>query len=255
MSNDKSEIQNSIAITNPTIHNGFAFRIPPEISLVRANCHKDWGKFVTGDTKGMNILEATEAKLVHGNWVEMAMCSINNRILTFQPHYINEQFTEIWGIPVAGGLKDRFPAKASELLTFLLHRQSKDKLQGMVGEFSRDAFSEWVEAGMEGDSNDFAIKKASEVFSSKIFKFSFVKRESTKYGGYHAVVCSSRDAVSDFEKAALEVAGSIHAQAHIYCVDQRRVENEIASLNSMPAEEVPAIAPAQATQKVLKGSK
>lgn len=253
---------NSIIITNPIVYDGIAVRISEKKSRYRANCHRDWGRFVSGDTKGMNILEASNAKLVHGDVVELAMCSINKRVLTFLPHYTNEEFTEIWGIPVSGEIKNQFPAQASELMTFLIHRESQDKMQGIIDTFGRDAFSEWVEGGMQGDPKQFAVNKASEVFGSKIFTFRFVKRDG-KNGPYHAVACTTRDASTDFEKAALDVARAIHAQAHIHCVDPQIVQNEIASLNSMPALpesnadaiEASALPSAQPTAKSLKGSK
>lgn len=256
-----SEASNVI-ITNPTVYNGIAIRIPEKKARYRANCHKDWGRYVSNNIpKGMSILDASKGKFVFGEVVELAMCSINKRILTFSPHFTNEWFTEIWGIPVSGEIKDQFPAQASELITFLIHRQSQDKLQGMVDEFSRDAFSQWVEGGMQGDPGDFAVNKASEVFGSKIFSFSFVKRDG-KNGPYHAIACTTRDAVSDFEKAALDVARAIHAQSHIHCIDPQIVQNEIASMNSMPAlpeSDAPAIeaSPLSSAQpaKSLKGSK
>jgi hypothetical protein len=210
--------------------NGFVVRIPEIPSRYRANCSKEWGQFVTGDTNGLNILKATELGLVKGNFVDMALCYVDHKVLTFEPNYINEPFTEIWGIPVAGEMKTQFPENASELSTFLLHRQSKDKLANIIESFSRDAFNEWVNDGMKGDANEYALAKMNEYYFGNIFRFELTQTSSSKYGAYHFVAISSRKPETDLEKAALEVAKEIYADHPEYCVDQRLVENQNKSL-------------------------
>ena len=108
---------------------GYGFLIPSSPSRYRGNCSKEWGQFVGGNTNNMTCSEAEKAGLTKGKFVEMAVCHISTKILTFEPNYLNEEFLEIWGIPVGGEMKDQFHAKASELSTFLMHRQSKDKFQ------------------------------------------------------------------------------------------------------------------------------
>jgi len=215
--------------------NGLAFRIPETPSRYRGNCHKDWGVFITGETKGMNILKATEAGLTKGNFVEMAICWVDQKILTFEPHFINEEFTEIWGIPVAGEMKTQFAEKASELSTFLLHRQSKDKMQGLIDIFSRNAFNDWVLGGMQGSAEEYAQKKASEYYFSNIFHFEMTPTESSNYGAYFYVKTTIRQPQSELDFAALECAKQIY-QAQLegngYCTDPRLEENQIKCLES-----------------------
>jgi hypothetical protein len=148
--------------------------------------------------------------------------------LTFEPHYINELFTEIWGIPTAGGMKDQFSEKASSLVTFLLHRQSKDKMGMMFADLSRDAFIKWVDGGMEGDPSEFATEEMKNTYKSKIFRFEMEQTEGD-YGVYFFVRVTTKEAVTDMEKAALAVAGQIYEgqlDGLGYCTDERLVENE-----------------------------
>jgi hypothetical protein len=222
-------------------NNGYPVRIPEKPARYRANCSKDWGVFVSGNTDGMNVMKASQAGLCCGSVVEMALCWNERRVLTFEPHYINEEFLEVWGIPVTGEMKTKFHEKASELSTFMLHRQSKDKFSELLETFSRDAFNEWVDAGMEGDPNDFTLAKLSEVYAGKIFRFE-MKSVEGEYGLYHFVETSYRDPETDLEKAALLTAKMIFeaqrdGQAD-YCVDYRLVQNEADSLekaNSLAA--------------------
>ena len=207
--------------------NGFAFRIPEIPSRYRGNCHQDWGVFVTGETKGMNILKATEAGLTKGDFVEIAICWIDHKTLTFEPNYINEPFTEIWGIPTAGEMKTQFPEKASELSTFLIHRQSKDKMQGLIETFSRQAFTQWVNDGMKGDINEYAQEKANEYYFSNIFRFQMIKTQSKSYT-YHYLQTSTHKPKTNLEKAAIEAAKEI-SQGQLnglgYCTDSRIEDN------------------------------
>lgn len=126
-------------------HDQFAFLMPELPSRYRANCSREWGMFVGGDTNGMTAMQAKEAGMTKGNFVEMALCWTQQRTLTFEPNYINEPFTEIWGIPTAGEMKDQFGENASELSTFLIHRQSKDRMGVILSDVGRMAFNlYWV---------------------------------------------------------------------------------------------------------------
>ena len=42
------------------------------------------------------------------------------------------------------------------IFLFLIHRQSKDKLSGLIEVFSREAFNQWVTEGMKGDYQEYA---------------------------------------------------------------------------------------------------
>jgi len=54
--------------------NGFAFLIPLIPDRYRANCQKEWGNFVGGDTNKMNFSQAEKAGLTKGDFVELALC-------------------------------------------------------------------------------------------------------------------------------------------------------------------------------------
>jgi len=210
------------------VENGFAVRIPEIPSRYRANSSKEWGCFVTGETKGLNDSKAEKAGLTKGSFVEMALCWVHKKTLTFEPNYINEPFTEIWGVPVAGEMKAQFAENASELSTFLIHRQSKDKLSGLIELFSRDAFNEWVSEGMKGDANEFAINKAKEAFFTNIFRFEMTQLES-KYGIYYYLKTSHRKATNELENKALSIAKQIHEEQLNglgYCSDSRLEINQ-----------------------------
>jgi hypothetical protein len=225
---------------NIIVKDNLVVRIPEKPSRYRANCHKDWGSFITGETNGMNILKATEAGLVKGSFVEMALVYIDHKILTFEPHYINENFTEIWGIPVAGEMKTQFADKASELSTFLLHRQSQDKLANIIEDFSRNAFNEWVSDGMKGEASEYALNKMNEYYFGNIFRFEMTPKEG-KHGTYHFVAISSREPANELEKDALLVAKEIYETHPEYCVDQRLVENQEQSLGLIEGSEQAAL--------------
>ena len=228
-------------------HDDFAFRISATPSRYRANCSRDFGCFVHGETKGMNILQVTEAGLSKGKFVEMALCWVDNRTLTFQPHYINELFTEIWGIPTGGEMQTQFGAKCSELSTFLIHRQSKDKMGGLVETASRQAFIEWVNEGMEGDPNDYALTKMKDFYLSGIFRFEFEQAEG-QYGVYHFVKVSKKPAETPLEKAAIKAANEIYQMqlnGEGVCTDLTLIDNEIQSLGQIQDIQPVAIEPAK----------
>ncbi|MEG5043580.1 hypothetical protein [Microcoleus sp. B4-C1] len=233
---------------NPIIVDGHAFRIPGVPSRYRANCSRDFGVFVTGDTKGLNILEVQEKKLSRGKFVEMAVCAIGSKTLTFEPNYVNEEFTEIWGFPVSGGMKDYFHANCSELSTFLIHRQSRDKLKTLVESFSQQAFNAWVAEGMPGNYEEYARSKAADALFTNIFRFELTKQESREYGAYYSVSVSVRPPNGALDEAALKAARQVHdaeVQGTILCEDIRLVENEQICVASMPAAQSPALPEAE----------
>ena len=241
-------------IMNVIMMDGFAFRIPGMPSRYRASCGKDFGCFVTGDTKGMNVSKAEKAGLTRGDFVEMAVCAIDSKTLTFEPHYINEQFTEVWGIPVAGEMKTFFHEKCSELSTFLIHRQSQDRMKGLIEVFSRSAFNSWVEEGMQGDHNEYARSKASEAYFSNIFRFQLTLTEG-KHGPFHYVATTLRPPSCALDEAALKVVRQIYEmkQSGIdYCSDPRLVENQQMCLGGATVPVADLAVPVAET-KQLKG--
>jgi hypothetical protein len=222
---------------NPIIVDGHAFRIPNIPSRYRANCSRELGIFVTGETKGLNILEIQQRGLNRGKYVEMALCAIGSKTLTFEPNYVNEQFTEIWGFPVEGDIKAKFHPKCSELSTFLIHRQSQDKLKVLLEGFSQEVFNSWVEEGMPGSYDEYARSKAAEALFNNIFRFELTRQESREWGPYFYVAVSTRKPNTELENAALQAARQIHEaeiQGIICCEDPRMVENEQMCLASMP---------------------
>jgi len=238
---------------NPIVIDGFAFRIPTIPSRYRANCSKEFGMFVTGETKGMNSSKAEKAGLTRGEFVEMAICAIAQKTLSFKPHYENEQFTEVWGIPVAGGMKTHFHEKCSELSTFLIHRQSQDKMKGLVETFGREAFNSWVEEGMEGDPNEYALRKASEAYFSNIFRFEMVQSEGN-YGPYFYLAVTTRPIATPLEEAAVKAARMIYEDEKngiLHCADPRLIENEAMCLGSASSSHL-AIAPGNGTGEVIE---
>ncbi|MEG5175575.1 hypothetical protein [Microcoleus sp. B3-D7] len=243
---------------NPIIINGFAFRIPNIPSRYRANCSREFGVFVTGETKGMNSSRVEKAGLARGNFVEMAVCAIGSRILTFEPNYVNEQFTEIWGIPVSGEMKTYFHEKCSELSTFLIHRQSQDKLKSLIETFSKQVFNTWVAEGMPGSYDEYARSKAAESYFNNIFRFELTPAESRAYGAYYYVGISVRPPNGALDEAALKAARQImeaQSQGIVYCVDPRLVDNEQMCLGSAPVPEAQALPEASEPVEVASSSK
>jgi len=237
-------------------HDGFAFRLPSVPSRYRANCSRDFGCFVHGETNGMNILQVTEAGLSKGKFVEMALCWVDQRTLTFQPNYINEPFTEIWGIPTAGEMQTQFGDKCSELSTFLIHRQSKDKMGGLVESASRQAFIEWVNEGMVGDPNDYALLKMKEFYLGSIFRFEFVQTEG-QYGTYHYVQASKKMPTTPLETAAIQAANDIYQlqlDGEGVCTDLRLLDNEASCLSEPAETELKLVTPTKnGKRKALSG--
>lgn len=243
---------------NVMSHDGFALRIPEIPSRYRANCAKEWGCFVTGETKSMTASEAKDAGLTRGKFVEMAICWIGNKTLTFKPHYFNEPFVEVWGIPVAGEMKTFFHEKCSELSTFLIHRQSRDKLQMTFEDLGRDAFNDWVAAGMSGTPEEFAKNKMEEIYFSNIFRFEMQDAEG-EYGRYFWVKSSKRPAAGNFELAMLKMAKDIYLEhssgVNMRCVDVRLEENQAMTLGAAAEEQQQEALPASKGKKALKGAK
>lgn len=226
--------------------NNFAFRIAK--TRYRANCAKEMGQFLAGNTKGLTSLEIEKNGLTKGTWVEMALASVSKKMLSFPPNYVNEEFFEVWGIPTAGKIKEAFNEKCSELSTFLLHRQSKDKLAAIMEEFAQKAFDSWVNDGMEGDPNEYARAKAEEMYFSNIFRFELTKADG-KYGTYFYVKVSYRPPNTEFEESALIAAKQIvdYRQNGInHCLDDRIEQNHqacliaIAESNSEPVIALPS---------------
>jgi len=185
-------------------------------------------------------MKVEQAGLGRGNFVEMAICAIGSKILTFEPNYKNEQFTEIWGLPVSGGMKTHFYEKCSELSTFLIHRQSQDKLKGLIESFSQQVFNSWAEEGMPGSYDEYAASMAAEHYFNNIFRFELMAAESKLWGAYHYVAISVRPPTSSLDEAALKASRKImeaQSQGIVYCVDPRLVENEQTCLGSSPAEQ------------------
>ena len=225
---------------NIIVENNLAVRVPEIPSRYRANCSRDFGVFLTGETKGMNILDVTKAGLAKGSFVEMAVCWVDQKILTFEPNYVNESFTEIWGIPVAGEMKTQFAEKASELITFLIHRQSKDKMQGVIDIFSRNAFNQWVNEGMQGNPEEYAQEKATEYYFNNIFRFELTKTEGN-YGTYFFVQTSIREPETELDKSALLIAQKIYnaqLEGSGYCTDLRLEENQLKCLESSNVNQI-----------------
>jgi hypothetical protein len=222
------------------VNGKFAVRIPELPSRYRANCSKDYGLFVHGDTSKMSSRQAEKAGLTKGSFVEMALCW--QKVLTFEPNYINEPFTEIWGIPVKGEMKSQFNDNASELSTFLIHRQSKDKLMNLLDDFNRSAFNEWVNDGMKDNADEYIANKISDYYFSNIFRFELTQCDS-KYGIYYYVTTTTRKADGELETSALEIAKEIY-QSQLdglgYCTDFRLVQNQSKSLKS--EQSIPTIA-------------
>jgi hypothetical protein len=203
----------------------------------------------------MTCSEAEKAGLTKGKFVEMAVCNISTKTLTFEPNYINEEFLEIWGIPVGGEMKTQFNEMVSELSMFMIHRQSKDKFRALTEQFVRDALNSWAVDGMQSDFNIYSLNKIRESYNKKIFRFEMAKSEG-KFGNYFHIVSSYREPVGDFELAALEAAKEI--QGMDVCVDQRLVENQakcFASIAETGVDQVPVASLNSQNSKALKSAK
>jgi hypothetical protein len=192
--------------------------------------------FVTGETKNMRASDAEKAGMTRGSFVEMALCHIDLKILTFEPNYINEQFLEIWGFPVGGEMKTKFHEKCSELSTFLLHRQSKDRMGMAIEELSRSAFNSWVTEGMPGNPDEYIAQKGAEARLSNIYRFEMTQKEG-QFGPYFFVNITSRSPANELECAALNAAREISSSI---CKDPR-LEAQQPPLFLEPASEpIPA---------------
>jgi hypothetical protein len=234
---------------------GYGFLIPSSPSRYRGNCSKEWGQFVGGNTNNMTCSEAEKAGLTKGKFVEMAVCQISTKILTFEPNYVNEEFLEIWGIPVGGEMKDQFHAKASELSTFLMHRQSKDKFTTLTEQFVKNALNSWASEGMKDNFNKYSLEKIRESYNNLIFRFEMTKTEG-KFGNYFHIASSYREPNGELELAALKASKDI--QSMDVCNDQRLVENQAKCFASIAESELNQVPVAQlnaTNSKQLKSAK
>lgn len=235
-----------------------AFRIPEVPRRYRANCHGAWGMYIDANKqiKGLNSLDAKEAGLTRGKFVEMAVAWFDDKLLTFEPHYVGEPFKEIWGFPVSGEIKDELVDNCSQLITFLLHRQSRDRIGRLVEDFSATAFNAWVASGMETPAEEYATQKIKELFFSKIFRFEMMQ-EIGDYGPYFYVETTYREPINDFEKAALLAASQIHDAQHNgsgFCSDPLIEANHSSNISALSgAADMAELPPA--TEKKLKAGK
>ena len=139
--------------------NNSVFLIPPSQPKLQANCAKEYGQFLLDCPPKLTILEAQAGGYLKGNKADFAIAiSRPDRALTINENFTNEPFTELWVIPVAGGLKDQFKGPASMLLSFLIHRRSKDNFAGLYNHFAHRAFQQWCEEGMPGDPKEFCYQ-------------------------------------------------------------------------------------------------
>lgn len=190
--------------------------IPGIPARYRANCHGEWGSFVKGDTKKLNFTKAKEQGFIFGNFVELVICKLGHKILTFEPHYINEEFLEIWGVPVAGAIKEQYPGNSSEVMTFLVHRQSKDDFLAIVEGIAREGFLEWMNGDKKESPKEYAKLKVSEILSQNVFRFEMRQEYSDRNSvNYFSVQCTSRPVKSEFEKDVV----AARKQIEPYCVD------------------------------------
>jgi hypothetical protein len=189
--------------------NNSVFLIPPSPPKLQANCAKEYGQFLLDCPAGLTILEAQQGGYLKGNKADFAIAiSRPDRLLTINENFTNEIFTELWVIPVAGGLKDQFKGDASILLSFLMHRRSKDSFAGLYNHFAHRAFQQWCEEGMPGDPKEFCFEAIASVLKNYIFCAEFQKVDGAK-GTYWFIQWSYRNPQSDFEKDALEAAEMI----------------------------------------------
>jgi hypothetical protein len=227
----------------------FCFLIPDKPKRYRANCSKEGGCFVDADrvtTKGATMQELREQGALKGNFVELAIVKISPKILTFEPHYDQEHFTEIWGIPTAGEL--RISEKGSQLITFLLHRQSKDALLTIGNLFAEAAFIEAVTIGAETEEEiqALAIEKAKLAIQTHIFRFEFMPAISSNGERYHHVACNFRKPESEMDLSALMVASKLTE----YCIDPAIESNHQNNMLALaPAQEAKAIEPDTAKKR------
>ncbi|MCT7977681.1 hypothetical protein [Laspinema olomoucense] len=236
----------------------FAFRIPEVPLRYRGNCHKEWGVFLCSNSqlKGMSHLEAKESGLTRGKVIELALCHVTDKILTFEPHYTSEEFKEIWGFPVKGEVKAELVENCSQLITFLLHRQSKDKIARIFEEFSQQAFNSWVSSGMEKPIEEYATEEIKRLFFGKIFIFEMVQAVGD-WGPYFYIETTYREPENDFEKAALKAASEIYdaqCQGMGFCSDPILEANHAANVNLLSASgEIAELPPVN--DKKLKAGK
>jgi len=154
-------------------------------------------------------------------------------------------------------MKTQFHEKASELSTFLMHRQSKDKFTQLTEQFVKDALNNWASEGMKTDFNSYSLEKIRDSYNSLIFRFEMTKTEG-KFGNYFYIASSYRQPNGEFELAALKAAKEIQSNSN-NCQDQRLVENQakcFAAIAEAELNQVPVAAlNANNAAKSLKSAK
>ncbi|WP_193199661.1 hypothetical protein [Nostoc sp. MG11] len=246
-----------------TINNS-VFLIPPSQPKLQANCAKEYGQFLLDCPPKLTILEAQAGGYLKGNKADFAIAiSRPDRVFTINENFVNEPFTELWVIPVSGGLKEQFKGPASMLFCFLMHRRSKDRFASLYNHFAHRAFQEWCEEGMPGDPKEFCYGAIASVLRNYIFCVEFQKVDGAK-GSYWFIQWSYRLSQSDFENDALEAAQMIRSGAEegatLHWVTNETYERWASNAETAPAlppvSEVEARASLQAhNQQVLPQSK
>jgi hypothetical protein len=252
--------------------NNSVFFIPPSQPKLQANCAKEYGQFLLDCPPKLTILEAQAGGYLKGNKADFAIAiSRPDRVFTINENFTNEPFTELWVIPVAGGLKDQFKGPASVLLCFLMHRRSKDSFAGLYNHFAHRAFQQWCEEGMPHTNSQLPVRNSqlfqlriancelrivlaiASVLRNYIFCAEFQKVEGT-LGTYWFIQWSYRNPQADFEKDALSAAELIRSGAEsgatLHWVTNETYERW-ASNAQQTAPALPAISEAEARVSLL----
>lgn len=182
----------------------------------RFNLSKEFGQLVSGDVGNLSPLEADKAGMLYGNFLELAICYFDCRVMTFQPHYENEPFLTIYGFPVGGDyhIKELTP-KSSHLISFALRTRSTDIFLRQIIKIEQDLVNSYA---LEIDNfsqeiNDYVTENLAKEFTNNIFTLQTV-RTSGKNGDYYYLNSKLHKPESNLQKAALKMASEINQINH-----------------------------------------
>jgi len=217
----------------------FAPETPTDIF---ANCHSDWGVFMTKSRGDYNLLSAKEAGILRGNKASFALVAIETRLTMFPMDKKPEQRPHIWAIATEGELRTGMNEKVGELVNFLTTAISGDKLQSLLKELEFKAFNNWLsETKGKGNYEEVQDDYIKREYHSVIFDAEFKKETKGKFP-FHVLEFKMRAPKNQFEKNILKIAHRIHEDNIQGFSHPRLEENQLKALARLtPQKEVKTI--------------
>lgn len=210
----------------------FAPETPTDIF---ANCHSDWGIFMTKSRGDYDLLSAKEAGILKGKKASFALVAIETRLTMFPMDKKPEYRPHVWAIATEGELRTGMNEKVGELVNFLTTAISGDKLNTLLKELEFKAFNNWLtETKGKGNYEEVQSEYIKREYHSVIFDAEFKKETKGKFP-FYVLEFKMRQPKNQFEKNILKIAHRIHDDNIQGFHHPRLEENQMKALACLPS--------------------